>query len=230
MYPFRMSVLMSQSPSFTNAAVIVDNYQVTAPSASYLAIYTPTTAKPILMPNTTYYFRAVLHDVQASSGILRWDDFRLEAGRCIIPGTLENVKSVDLYSGNAVPFYVPQSDALYTITVSNKGDTAIDTNSVFLVDPLPSQVEFYNGDIDDAGPATNPILFNADTSGLSFSYGSNVRFATGATAPTAFNQCTYTPLAGYDPAVRFICVNPSGAMAGGTPTKSFSLQFRTRIK
>ena len=48
-----------------------------------------------------------------------------------------------------------------------------------------------------------------------------------ATAPASFAACTYSPVAAYDPAVRYVCLRPQGSMAGstGTPT-SFTLEER----
>ncbi len=127
-------------------------------------------------------------------------------------------------------FSVPGSDMVYTITASNVGTGPADANSIFLVDRMPSTVEFFNGDIDGAGPATGPVIFTQTGSGLTFTSATDLRYSNLVAVPVNFAACTYTPVAGYDPAVRHICFNPKGAMlSGGAPAPSFSVQFRARI-
>ncbi len=102
-------------------------------------------------------------------------------------------------------------------------------DSIEIIDALPPEVTFYNGDIDDAGPETDPVSFTQIGAGLTFTYASDVAYSNSATKPVNFAACTYTPTAGYDPAVTYICFNPKGAMASGTPDPNFSLSFRARI-
>lgn len=123
------------------------------------------------------------------------------------------------------PFYVPGSDVIYSINVNYSSGNLIDKNGVLVIDQLPSNVTFFNGDYDGPGPATNPVGFTNSGTSLNWSYPTNVRFSNSATAPTTFAECAYTPTAGYDPNVRYICINPSGVFAGG----SFSVQFRAQI-
>ena len=47
---------------------------------------------------------------------------------------------------------VPGNDVIYTIEFTNTGDGPTDAGSVLLIDAMPSEIEFYNGDIDDGGP------------------------------------------------------------------------------
>ncbi|TIX50155.1 hypothetical protein [Alteraurantiacibacter aquimixticola] len=124
---------------------------------------------------------------------------------------------------------LPQTDVVYSITVTNSGDGATDADSVFMVDLLPANMEFYNGDFDAAGPALNPVVWIDNGSGLDFVYGRDVAYASGAAAPASYAACTYTPAAGYDPDVRFVCVNPKGQMQGGGATNEWQVQFRARI-
>ena len=91
-------------------------------------------------------------------------------------------------------------------------------------------MEFFNGDIDGAGPATGPVIFTQTGSGLTITPATDLRYSNLVAVPANFAACTYTPVAGYDPAVRHICFNPKGAMlSGGAPAPSFSVQFRARI-
>jgi uncharacterized repeat protein (TIGR01451 family) len=141
--------------------------------------------------------------------------------------------SVVYNSGSSPQFMTPDNDALYTITVTNSGTGSLTDDSIFVVDPLPSQLTFYNGDTN--GPSvsgTDAIIFTDNNSGLTFTNSTDVRYATGTTTPTSLSQCTYTPSAGYDANVRYICLNPKGRMTGksGASNPGFSVQFRARIQ
>jgi uncharacterized repeat protein (TIGR01451 family) len=126
-------------------------------------------------------------------------------------------------------FDIPGNDVLYTINVANSGGGMVANSSFFIVDALPSQLTFFNGDADGAGPGTNPVIFTDSNSGLTWNYATDVGYAT--TAPTSFAQCNVTPAAGYAANVRYICLNPKGAMAAknGAVIPSFSISLRARI-
>jgi uncharacterized repeat protein (TIGR01451 family) len=139
-------------------------------------------------------------------------------------------KTINVFDPGALGLYaVPGNDVIYTITATNTGSGAADVDSIEIIDALPPEVTFYNGDIDDAGPETDPVSFAQTGAGLTFTYASDVAYSNSATKPVNFAACTYTPAAGYDPAVTYICFNPKGAMASGSPDPNFSLSFRARI-
>jgi uncharacterized repeat protein (TIGR01451 family) len=146
--------------------------------------------------------------------------------------TLTAVKSSIIYNpSNTSPFAIPGNDALYTITIANTGSASVDSNTVFVVDSLPSTLTFYNGDIDGAGPETGPVAFAQTGAGLTFTPGTDLRYSNLVAAPTSLAGCTYSPAAGYDLAVRHICLNPKGAMLSSSSTApQFSVQLRARIK
>ena len=151
---------------------------------------------------------------------------------CVFPD-LEASKSVEVYDPLSLGLYaVPGNDVIYTITVSNAGPGSVDADAMFLVDKIPDEVEFYVGDIDDAGPQSDPVAFTQTASGLTFTYGTDIGYSDAATPPADFAACTYTPPAGYDAAgnVKYICINPKGAFAGGSPAPEFAISFRVRIK
>jgi uncharacterized repeat protein (TIGR01451 family) len=131
--------------------------------------------------------------------------------------------------GVTAPFAIPGNDAIYTINLSNTGTGSITADTVFMVDPIPAQLTFFNGDANGAAAGTDPVLFADNGSNLTFTYSTDVRYS--QTAPANFAACTYTPTAGYDPLVRYICVNPKGRMTGksGAPTPNFDISFRARI-
>ncbi|MDZ7629461.1 MAG: GEVED domain-containing protein [Parvularculaceae bacterium] len=149
---------------------------------------------------------------------------------CLSSPTLTATKSVAVYNpGGATPFAIPGNDVVYALTVQNSGAGAVDTDTVLIIDTLPAEVTFFNGDMDGAGPAAGAILFTQSGAGLTFSLATDVRYSNSATRPATFGACAYTPAAGYDPNVLHVCLNPKGAMAAG-PGSSFTAQFRAQIK
>lgn len=141
--------------------------------------------------------------------------------------TLAIAKSSTLVSdpvnGTANPKAIPGAIVRYSLTVQNSGPTATDSNSVLIVDSLPAQIS--------VGTAASPVFTQGSpTSALSFSAATDIRYSNAATAPASFAACTYSPVAAYDPAVRYVCLRPQGSMAGstGTPT-SFTLSIEGRI-
>ena len=171
-------------------------------------------------------------DRQYPSG--RTDDIFIDGVQysqvCLASPTLTATKTVAVYNPTgATPFSIPGNDVVYSLTVQNSGSGAVDTDTVFIVDTLPAQVTFFNGDMDGPGPATGAVLFTQSGAGLAFSLATDVRFSNSAIRPTTFGACGYAPIAGYDPNVLHVCLNPKGAMAAG-PGSSFTAQFRVQIK
>lgn len=147
------------------------------------------------------------------------------------PAVLTLAKSSTVYDpGAANSFAIPGNDVIYTITVLNSGTGPADADSVLIFDALPGSLEFYNGDFDEAGPATGALLFSANTSGLTYTESSDLRYSNLVTVPAGLGDCGYVPAPGYDPAVKYICLNPKGIMLSGAPSPSLSFKFRARIK
>jgi len=133
-------------------------------------------------------------------------------------------------SGDPDIYSTPGTDVIYTINVSHDSGPALDDGSMFIVDEIPDELTFYNGDIDDpSGPLSDPVEFVDASSGLSWTYGTSVGFSSGAAKPADMDDCTYDPAAGYDPLVTFICINPSGRFGSVTAGSSFSVSFRMQI-
>lgn len=194
-----------------------------------IAITTPATAT---LAQTFARFRwSTTLNAPPSSLILSNGEVEDYAFTSLGVATLTTVKSSSVYSpSGTMPFSVPGNDMLYTISVANTGSASTDANSVTVIDALPSTLTFFNGDIDGAGPLTGAVSFTQTGAGLTFTAATDLRYSNLAAAPATFAACTYTPVAGYDPAVRYICVNPKGAMlSGGSPTPQFDVQFRARI-
>ena len=133
-------------------------------------------------------------------------------------------KSVAIYPPDQ--YFLPGADVIYTINVTNSGVGTVDTDAMFLVDVVPSEVTFYNGDMDDAGAGTTtPILFAESGSGLTLNYPADVGYSNAVTKPTSMAACSYNPAGGYDSAVTYICFNPKGEFQGGSPSPAFSVSF-----
>ena len=192
-------------------------YAASNNSGTIYDISNPTTAPSIV----TSYNGTVSNQHDGLSCPLADPPFGLSA-------ELTGVKSVSTFPSGQ--YALPGNDVVYTISVANTGDGSVDTDTVFLVDRVPDEVDVYIGDIDDAGPETDPVSFAGAGSGLSFTYATDVRFFDGATQPTDLASCNYVPMPGYDPNINFICFNPKGNFAAGDPNPSFSVNFRARIK
>jgi uncharacterized repeat protein (TIGR01451 family) len=142
---------------------------------------------------------------------------------CPMP-VVSMIKSSTPYSTAATDpnrFNIPGADVIYALTVSNTNTSPVDAGAIVLTDPLPANVTFYNGDIDDAGALTTNYDFVPGTSGLTFAPANLTYSDTGGTT------YAYSPAAGYDTAVNAIRLNPQGPMAANS---SFTLRFRARIK
>ena len=148
-------------------------------------------------------------------------------GRAELNGT----KTVSIWDPASTGLYaLPGNDVIYSIEVNNHGNGPVDSDTIILIDRIPPELIFYHGDIDDAGPETDPVRFVDSGSGLTFTYSNDVGYSDSSTQPADFSQCNYTPSAGYDPAVTFICLNPKGSMNNGDPNPSFVISFRTKIR
>lgn len=144
---------------------------------------------------------------------------------------LTAAKSTAVFDPLTLGLYaVPGNDVIYSIDFTNEGDGGADADSVVIFDALPPEIEFYNGDIDDGGPETDPVVGIDNASGLTLTYASDVAYSNAGAKPASMAACDYTPDAGYDPNVTYICFNPKGSMLAGDPDPSFQLQFRARIK
>lgn len=128
-------------------------------------------------------------------------------------------------------YALPGQDVVYTISVENEGTGAVDDDSIVLIDSLPNTIIFYNGDMDDAGPATGPVLFSQSSgAGLNFDDLADVKYSDAAAKPADFSSCNYAPVMGYDVNVKHICLNPKGGLVSGSPFPAASFKFRAQIR
>ena len=129
----------------------------------------------------------------------------------------------DPVNGSTNPKFIPGAIISYSFIVANTGATAVDNNSVWLIDTLPSQIA--------VGTASTPTFVQGSpTSGLTFTAGTDIKYSNSVTAPASFAACTYNPVSAYDPLVKFVCLNPKGVMAGSTGTPpSFTLSIQAKV-
>ena len=221
---------------FTNASSSL----TLGPVATPLAVTAAQGAGTGASPNTNTTGDITLSFAQPVTSVeVRYGNYPLQTGEtatgqqgisikgvsfCPMPSvtlTKTNAPWSDPVNGTTNPKMIPGADLIYTLTVANANTSPVDLSTTVLTDPLPSQVTFYNGDIDDAGPLTTNYDFNAGTTGLTFG-AANLTYSNNAGA-----TYVYTPAAGYDPAVTALRFAPVGSMAENS---SFTLKFRARIK
>lgn len=151
-----------------------------------------------------------------------------------IRAELEVEKESQVFTATSfTQFALPDNDVIYTITVRNIGTGPTDADTIFLVDRMPANIRFFNDDIDSGGnnsfSGTHAIGFIDNGSGTDFDANRDVKYSNGNSPPSNFSDCNYTPSVGYDPNVKFICINPKGQMVSDDEPPSFSLSFRARI-
>lgn len=149
-------------------------------------------------------------------------------------------KSVVAYSdpanGTSSPKAIPGSEMLYTITMTNSGNGAVDNNTTVVTDPIPANTALYVSDINGVDPG--PVQFTDGTpaSGLTYTFtalgdmGDDVDFSSNNGTTWAYVP---TPGAdGCDPLVTNLRINPKGTFAGNAtpPSPSLSLNFRVCVK
>ncbi len=139
-------------------------------------------------------------------------------------------KTSEIFDPNGLGlFSIPGNDVLYRIRVSNLAD-APDRDTINIIDIFPTDLEFFNGDANGVLAGTNAINFTESNSGLSFDINNDAAFSDSNTAPQNFADCNYSPIAGYDPNVRFICLQPKGQFNAASPPPFIEFTFRARIK
>ena len=144
------------------------------------------------------------------------------------PASLVVTKTVkNLVDGE---YSIPGNDVIYTFSVVNEGGGPVTEDSIVLIDTMPPEIEFFNGDHDGPGPSTDIIGFEETGTTLTFDPATDTLYSNAATKPANMSECTYTPTTGYDGNVTFVCFNPKGEMQAGDPYPSFNIHFRARIK
>ena len=134
------------------------------------------------------------------------------------------------------PKAIPGSYVDFTLTATNSGAGSVDADTFVITDPVPDNVALFVGDLGAAG--SGPVEFTdgagAASSGMTFSFVSLADLSDDVDFSTDGIDWTYVPTPdanGFDAAVRFIRVIPSGSFAGtttATPTQ-FDVRLRVRV-
>ena len=143
----------------------------------------------------------------------------------------------DPINNNTNPKAIPGSHVDFTITATNSGSGSVDAESLVVTDPIPANVVLFVGDL--GAPGSGPVEFTdgvgSASSGLTYVYngladlGDDVDFSTDGV------DWTFVPtpdINGFDAAVQFIRVQPTGSFAGtttATPTQ-FDLRIRVSVQ
>lgn len=146
---------------------------------------------------------------------------------------IQSVKTVAAFeSSGRASYALPGNDVVYSLTTTNLGTVDLDDDSIFLTDTLPSEIAFYNGDIDDSGPETDPVIMETTNTSLTLNYAADIGFSDQVAQPRNLSECTFTPNSGYDESgnIKHICFAPKGRFEAGTPDPIFTLKFRARIR
>jgi len=145
----------------------------------------------------------------------------------------------DPVNGGSNPKAIPQAEVLYTVQISNQGNTSTDTDSVFVTDSIPADATLFVGDLSGSA-GSGPVIFidGSPASGLSYTFislsdgGDDLAFSSDSGPSPAF---TYNPIPdvdGYDFSVTNIRVNPKGPFNGDTGSGSpdFQIRFKVRVR
>jgi hypothetical protein len=135
------------------------------------------------------------------------------------------------------PKAIPGAWVEYTLTALNSGPGISDPDSIVVTEPLPVGVALFVGDL--AGPGSGPIEFSDGdgqrASELSYVFGGlsdpgdSLEFSADG---NSFNYVPSPDADGFDPAVRYVRVNPDGSFAAADNgiAREFALRFRVRIR
>ena len=220
----RTNASSSQALGATTTPVTINSSQSVGTGASGNNANTGTITGSFIQPVTRIEVRYGNYPLQTGETATGQQAIGIQAiSFCPMPQLTFAKSSTPFITAAADPrrFNAPGSDVVYSLTLTNSNSSPIDLNQVVLTDPLPAQVSFFNGDIDDAGALTTNYEFVPGTSGLTFAAGNLTYSNNGGTS------YVYNPATGYDPLVTAIRLNPQGTMAANS---SFTLRFRTRIK
>jgi uncharacterized repeat protein (TIGR01451 family) len=139
----------------------------------------------------------------------------------------------DPINGTVNPKNIPGAENVYTVSVSNTGLGGVDTNTLVIVDAIPTNSELYTGNFLAGAPYA--FIDAALPSGLSCPFTALINLSDCVDfSNDSGTTWTYVPNGGYDSAVtnlRFRLVGSMSADAvAGSPYPGFSLQFKVRVK
>jgi uncharacterized repeat protein (TIGR01451 family) len=174
-------------------------------------------------------------------GAVRYVRFRRTGGSVWIDGvqysnicagvsSMAGSKSISIYNPTGTtPYALPGSDVIYAITVTNTGANAADSDSVLVIDRVPSEVEVFTGTTPEFGGQVAGFT-QTGTPTLTFNPATDLAWSASATRPANYAACNHTAATGYDPAITYVCFNPKGIFQSGDPDPNFTVSLRARIK
>jgi uncharacterized repeat protein (TIGR01451 family) len=155
------------------------------------------------------------------------------------PLVMKSVTTVsDPVNGTTNPKAIPGATLAYLVTVTNLGGAPVDSDTIVMTDPVPTDSAVFVGDL--GAPGSGPVAFadGVEASGLSYTF---VSLASAADDLEFSNDggatFTYVPVpdaSGFDASVTHLQVNPKGVFAATTAltdpnSPSFNLTFRIRV-
>lgn len=123
---------------------------------------------------------------------------------------------------------IPGASVTYSILVTNVGNAAAGTDSVFLTEHVPKQTELHVG----TGPGS-PVGWSSAGSGLTYSFGGlgdmgdDIAFSSESGPAPAFTYVPAGDAEGFDGAVRSLRINPKGSFDFSS---SFTLSLTVRVR
>ena len=132
------------------------------------------------------------------------------------------------------PKAIPGSWVDFTITATNSGSGSVDADSLVITDPVPTNVVLFVGDL--GGPGSGPVEFTdgagSASSGLTYVYGGLADLTDDVDFSIDGVDWTFVPIPdvnGFDAAVQFIRIQPSGSFAGTTTATPTQFDLRIRV-
>ncbi len=141
----------------------------------------------------------------------------------------------DPVNGTVNPKAIPGATVGYAVQVTNTGAGAVDTDAVFVSDPIPANTALVVTDYDGLNPGPVAFVDLIPASGLAYTFTS----LGSATDDVEFSDdggatYSYTPIDvgdGTDPAVTHVRINPKGVMlASGGGDPAFRVLFKVRLQ
>lgn len=133
------------------------------------------------------------------------------------------------------PKAIPGSWVDYTITASNSAAGEADDDTTVITDPLPANADLFVGDLGGAG--SGPVEFTdgagAASSGLTYTFGGLADLGDDVEFSIDGVDYTYVPtpdIDGFDMAVRYVRINPSGTFLGTMTATLTTFDLRIRIR
>lgn len=127
------------------------------------------------------------------------------------------------------PKAIPGSILQYQIHAQNSGRGKSDANSTFLNDRIPDNSDFYVGDLNGSiGPVRFTDGASPNESGLNYQFIELSHSSDDLSFSIDGSDFSYTPIPdadGYDPAVRYIRLNPKGEFNASDKNITFQPEF-----